>query len=63
MYECNPLSFIIEQAGGKATDGNKRIMELEPKAIHEQTPIYIGSKNNVEDVMAFLRKYETVEQA
>lgn len=62
MYECNPLSFIIEQAGGMATDGEKRIMELQPKAIHEQTPIYIGSKNNVENVMKFLKEYSAVEQ-
>ncbi|MCH2449572.1 MAG: class 1 fructose-bisphosphatase [Gracilimonas sp.] len=57
MYECNPLSFIIEQAGGAATDGEKRIMELEPTKIHQQTPIYIGSKKNVEDVMKFLEEH------
>ncbi|MDR9418431.1 class 1 fructose-bisphosphatase [Gracilimonas sp.] len=62
MYECNPLSFIIEQAGGMATDGKKRIMELEPNAIHQQTPIYIGSKKNVQKVMEFLEKHEAVEQ-
>jgi fructose-1,6-bisphosphatase I len=62
MYECNPLSFIIEQAGGMGTNGQKRIMELHPKAIHEQTPIYIGSSKNVEKVMSFLKKYEAVEQ-
>ncbi|MAO64944.1 MAG: class 1 fructose-bisphosphatase [Balneola sp.] len=60
MYECNPLSFIIEQAGGMATDGHKRIMELEPEAIHQQTPIYIGSKKNVQKVMDFLNEYSTV---
>ncbi|MFD2532133.1 class 1 fructose-bisphosphatase [Gracilimonas halophila] len=62
MYECNPLSFIIEQAGGMATDGEKRIMELEPTKIHQQTPIYIGSKKNVEDVMKFLKEYKSVPQ-
>lgn len=61
MYECNPLSFIIEQAGGMATDGRKRIMEIEPTAIHQQTPIYIGSKNNVAKVMEFLEAYSAVE--
>lgn len=61
MYECNPLSFIIEQAGGMATNGNTRIMELQPEAIHQQTPIYIGSKNNVENVMDFLEEYSAVE--
>lgn len=62
MYECNPLSFIIEQAGGKATDGSKRIMEIEPDAIHQQTPIYIGSKDNVEKVTEFLETYKETEQ-
>ncbi len=61
MYECNPLSFIIEQAGGKATNGERRIMEIEPLAIHERTPIYIGSPENVDRVMEFLYEYQ--EQA
>jgi fructose-1,6-bisphosphatase I len=61
MYECNPLSFIIEQAGGMATDGQTRIMELQPEAIHQQTPIYIGSKQNVKKVMGFLEEHAAVE--
>lgn len=60
MYECNPLSFIIEQAGGIATDGSTRIMEIQPKAIHERTPIYVGSKQNVEKAMEYLEKYDEV---
>ncbi|MFY0683605.1 MAG: class 1 fructose-bisphosphatase [Balneola sp.] len=63
MYECNPLSFIIEQAGGMATDGHRRIMEIEPKAIHEQTPIYIGSKENVSQVMDFLHEFADKEDS
>jgi fructose-1,6-bisphosphatase I len=62
MYECNPLSFIIEQAGGVATDGHTRIMDLQPESIHQQTPIYIGSKQNVRKVMDFLEEYAAVEQ-
>lgn len=58
MYECNPLSFIIEQAGGMAIDGNRRIMEIEPEVIHERTPIYIGSPENVSTVKSFLEKYD-----
>jgi fructose-1,6-bisphosphatase I len=61
MYECNPLSFIIEQAGGKATNGKKRIMEIEPTSIHQQTPIYIGSKDNVDKVTEFLQQYKEAE--
>ncbi|MEX0780455.1 MAG: class 1 fructose-bisphosphatase [Balneolales bacterium] len=58
MYECNPLSFLIEQAGGKATTGVKRIMEIQPQQIHERTPIYMGSKTNVNMAENFLREYE-----
>lgn len=58
MYECNPLSFIIEQAGGISTDGERRIMEIEPKSIHEQTPIFIGSKKNVEKVKQLLKEFK-----
>ena len=53
MYECNPLSFIIEQAGGLATNGKIRIMEIQPESIHECTPVYLGSKNNVEKLLEF----------
>lgn len=62
MYECNPLSFIIEQAGGMASNGEKRIMEIQPEAIHERTPIYIGSKRNVEKVLDFLFEYGEIEE-
>ena len=48
MYECNALAFIAEQAGGKASDGQKRILDIEPKELHQRTPFYVGSKNMVE---------------
>ncbi|HLR25149.1 MAG TPA: class 1 fructose-bisphosphatase [Fodinibius sp.] len=57
MYECNPLSFVIEQAGGMAIDCKGRIMEIRPEAIHQRTPIFIGSKQNVLKVKEFLDKY------
>lgn len=57
MYECNPLSFIIEQAGGLAIDGEKRVMEIQPEAIHQRTPIYIGSRENVLKAKEFLGEY------
>ena len=55
MYECNPLAFIIEQAGGKATDGRNRILEIQPTDLHERTPIFIGNKEMVEKVEEFLQ--------
>jgi len=48
LYEANPLAFIVEQAGGAATDGTQRILDVEPTELHQRTPLYIGSKNEVE---------------
>ncbi|TVR15562.1 MAG: class 1 fructose-bisphosphatase [Balneolaceae bacterium] len=56
MYECNPLSLIIEQAGGIAIDGEKRILEIEPTSIHQTSPIYIGSPKNVEMAKSFINR-------
>ncbi|MCZ2357307.1 MAG: class 1 fructose-bisphosphatase [Bacteroidia bacterium] len=48
LYECNPLSFIAEQAGGKASNGNDRIMDTIPVELHQRTPIFIGNAHDVE---------------
>ena len=58
LYECNPLAFIVEQAGGMATDGTRRIMEITPDELHQRVPCFIGSPRMVETAHAFLRKYE-----
>ncbi len=50
LYECNALAFIAEQAGGKATNGKERILEIEPKSFHQRTTLYIGSKKMVEQI-------------
>ncbi|NBC02819.1 MAG: class 1 fructose-bisphosphatase [Bacteroidetes bacterium] len=63
MYECNPLSFIIEQAGGTSIDGKGRIMEKKPESIHERSPIYIGSPENVKKVKELLDQHENKETA
>jgi fructose-1,6-bisphosphatase I len=47
MYECNALAFIAEQAGGMATDGKMRVMDIQPRDLHQRTPFYVGSKNMV----------------
>ena len=54
LYECNPLAFIVEQAGGKASDGNQRIMEINPTELHQRCPYYAGSKNMVEEIEGLL---------
>lgn len=60
MYEANPMAFLVEQAGGMATDGYQRIMEKMPTALHQRTPIFIGSKKMVETVMDFLQGHRTL---
>ncbi len=53
MYECNPFAFIIEVAGGKASDGNMRIVDIQPTELHQRTPIIIGSKNMVDECLRY----------
>jgi fructose-1,6-bisphosphatase I len=60
-YECNPLAYIVEQAGGKATTGYSRILEVQPTSLHQRTPIVIGSSKMVEMVEDFMRTYNPVE--
>ena len=55
LYECNPLAFIAEQAGGIATDGRNRIMSISPGRLHQRVPFFIGSKKMVEQAMSFLK--------
>ena len=48
MYEANPMSFLVEQAGGAATDGRQRIMDIAPGQLHQRVPVFLGSKKEVE---------------
>ncbi len=61
LYECNPMGFIVEQAGGKASTGTGAVMDLEMKELHQRTPIVVGSTQMVEDVEAYIRKHASVE--
>ncbi len=61
LYECNPIAFIIEQAGGKASNGFKRILEIEPKDLHQRTPLIIGSLQMVEKAEDFMLKFSPAE--
>lgn len=58
MYECNPMSFIIEAAGGRSTNGKQRILEIQPSSLHERTPIFAGSEYDVKMVEEFMAKEE-----
>ena len=53
MYEANPMAFIVEQAGGAATDGKTRILDIQPTALHQRVGVIIGSKNEVERVTGY----------
>ncbi len=54
MYEANPMGMVIEQAGGAATDGSGRILDIEPDALHQRTPVILGSSAEVAEVQRFL---------
>lgn len=58
QYECNPMAFIVEAAGGLADHGTGRILDIQPTELHQRTPIYIGSKNLVSKALTF--KKDTV---
>ena len=53
MYEANPMAFLVEQAGGAATTGKQRILELKPEKLHQRVPVILGSKQEVERVTAY----------
>ena len=56
LYECNPMAFIAEQAGGKAINGEKRIMSIKPTSLHQRIAFYCGSRKMVEELADFILK-------
>ena len=54
IYECNPIAFLAEQAGGKASDGKQRILDIRPQSLHQRVPFIVGSKNMVDKLEGFL---------
>ncbi|KAL0271061.1 UNVERIFIED_CONTAM: hypothetical protein PYX00_008284 [Menopon gallinae] len=57
LYECNPMAFIITQAGGLAINGCSNILDIQPKKIHQRSPIILGSKEDVEDIARICKEY------
>ena len=57
LYECNPMAFLVEQAGGKATDGKNRILDIKPTEIHQRIPFFCGNTDMVEKVEAMMIKF------
>ena len=62
MYEANPMAFIVEQAGGRGSDGRQRILDKQPVKLHERTPLYIGSEQMVRRVETFLKDHNPIAQ-
>lgn len=56
LYECNPMSFLIEQAGGKSTTGRGRVLDIVPTALHQRVPIFCGSADDIEDLEQLYKK-------
>ena len=54
LYECNPIAFICEQAGGLAINGEKNILDIEPKELHQRTPFYCGSEKMIQQFQKFI---------
>ncbi|MBS0010601.1 MAG: class 1 fructose-bisphosphatase, partial [Bacteroidales bacterium] len=55
VYECNPMAFIAEQSGGRASDGYRRILDIKPESLHQKIPYFVGSSEMVNKVEAFIR--------
>lgn len=55
QYECNPMGFLMEAAGGVATTGTQKVLEVVPTELHQRVPIFIGSKNMVDKAMSFVK--------
>ncbi|WP_094751350.1 class 1 fructose-bisphosphatase [Psychromonas sp. CD1] len=63
LYECNPLAFLIEQAGGRASNGFTRILDIKPKEVHQRVPFYCGSVNMVNKVESMIQTYADQDKA
>jgi fructose-1,6-bisphosphatase I len=56
MYEANPIAFIAEQSGGRATDGNINILDIVPVSLHQRVPLFVGSRQDIELLERFLNR-------
>jgi fructose-1,6-bisphosphatase len=60
MYEANPMTFVVEQAGGLGSTGRQRILELKPESIHQRVPVILGSRNEVERLEQYHREFDQI---
>ncbi len=59
MYEANPMSFVIEQAGGLGSTGRARILDVQPEQIHQRVPVILGSRNEVERIERYHHEHDS----
>nr|VUD35309.1 Fructose-1,6-bisphosphatase [Raoultella sp. NCTC 9187] len=57
LYECNPMAFLAEQAGGKASDGKERILDIVPVSLHQRRSFFVGNNHMVEDVENLIKEF------
>ena len=57
LYECAPLAFIAEQAGGFASDGYQPVLDIKPTSLHQRTPFFVGNRDLVKKAEAFVKRY------
>lgn len=58
LYECIPMAFIVSQAGGMASDGQIPILDIKPNKLHERSPIFLGSSDDVKDILDVIKKHQ-----
>lgn len=57
LYECNPMAFIMEQAGGMATTGTTNILDIQPESLHQRVPVVMGSPDDVQEYISIFQKH------
>lgn len=57
LYECNPMAFIMEQAGGMATTGSVNVLDIQPTNIHQRVPVVLGSPDDVQEYISIFKKH------
>jgi fructose-1,6-bisphosphatase I len=60
LYECNPIAFLAEQAGGMAIDGRQRILQIVPESLHQRTPLVVGSREEVQLLARLVQQHDAL---
>lgn len=63
MYECNPMAYIVSQAGGMSTNGKIDILDITPEKIHQRSPIILGSTEDVQEALGYIKKSDVCNRS